>query len=156
MTSRANALMITMYGYRWGENKLIGKGNYMKIEFLADGAEDCPLIRMYDYRLEDIRLMQQMCRDLAAKTIEEIRLHDQSWIEPVNSCRFIWRTDKKNLGVRRPPDDYEFVLEYNEEGWHELDGLLEPFAKPFSGGFQWLTQQGDVNVLISANVDGTW
>jgi hypothetical protein len=126
----------------------------MKIEFLADGAEDCPLIRLYDYRVEEIEMLRQACRELSDGRIAEYRLHGQPWIDAINGCRFTWCRGKKNLGVRQRDGGLDFVLQYSDEGWRELEGLLEPFARAFSGGFQWLSAQGEINMLISQ--DGSW
>jgi hypothetical protein len=126
----------------------------MKIEFLADGAEDCPLIRIYDYRVEEIEILRQACRELAAGRIAEYRLHEQPWVDAMDGCRFTWRTGSKKFGVQRQSSRNEFVLENSEDGWRGVEGLLEPFATASTGGFQWLTSQGDVNVLISRS--GTW
>ena len=46
-----------------------------------------------------------------------------------------------------------FVLALTDEAWREVVGKLEPFAKSASG-FNWLTIEGEVEVLISA--DGRW
>jgi hypothetical protein len=126
----------------------------MKIEFLADGSEDCPLIRMYEYRVGEIEKLRQACRDLADGRITEFVLHDQPWVEPIGGCRFVWRASKKNIGVKLPTPGTEFVLQYADEAWREVEGKLEPFAADDCRGFNWLGWQGDVDVLISHN--GQW
>lgn len=126
----------------------------MKIEFLADGAADCPLIRMYDYRTDEIKMLCQVCRDLAEGRTREFALHDQPWVEPLAGCRFSWRANEKNVGVKRPSHGSEFVLLYNDEAWREVEAKLQEFTGEYSGGYNWLTHQGDVNVLISR--DGGW
>jgi hypothetical protein len=45
------------------------------------------------------------------------------------------------------------VLSFSGEAWHEVLDKLRPFAGD-SNGFNWLTNEGDVNVLISP--DGAW
>ncbi len=44
-------------------------------------------------------------------------------------------------------------MEYTSEGWAEIAEKVAPFAK-WCGGFNWLTNEGEVKVLISA--DGLW
>jgi hypothetical protein len=47
-----------------------------------------------------------------------------------------------------------FVLEYSNEAWREVEGKLSHFVEPTPNGFNWLTTEGDVDVLIST--DGNW
>jgi len=57
------------------------------------------------------------------------------------------------VGVRLPAPGGPFVLEFSAEAWREVEGKLLPFVDG-SGGPNWLTNEGDVEVLIS--LDGTW
>ena len=52
-----------------------------------------------------------------------------------------------------PAPGLPFVLAFSDEAWREVEGKLAPFADG-SGGFNWLTNEGDVNVLISES--GQW
>lgn len=47
-----------------------------------------------------------------------------------------------------------FVLEFSDEAWREMEDKLLPFAENSGGDFAWLTNEGDVNVLISES--GQW
>jgi hypothetical protein len=125
----------------------------MKLEFLFEGSSDCPLVRLYDYRPGEVEQLRQACRDLADGRIREFVLHDQPWIEPVVGCQFIWQINEKDIGVKLPARGNPLVLLFSVEAWLEVEGKLLPFTKD-SKGFNWLTNEGDVNVLISPN--GTW
>ena len=125
----------------------------MKIEFLADGAEACPLIRLFDYEVGEVAKLRDACRGLADGQIAEFVLHDQPWIEQVAGCHFIWRTASKDLGVTLPAPGEPFVLSFSGEASREVEGKLLPFAEG-SGGFNWLTNEGDINVLLSES--GEW
>ena len=37
----------------------------MKMQFLAEGGEDCPLTRLFDYRPGEFELLRRACQDLA-------------------------------------------------------------------------------------------
>ena len=80
-------------------------------------------------------------------------LHDQPWIEQIANCRFIWRASAEDRGVVLPTRESPFVLAFSTEAWREVEDKLLPFAEG-SGRFNWLTNEGDVNVLISEN--GEW
>jgi hypothetical protein len=127
----------------------------MKIEFLPDGAEACPLIRLYDFRPAEVRTLCEVCIDLAEGCRSDFALHDQLWVESIGACRFFWCANDKNFGVKLPRDGKEFVLLLSGEAWREVEGKLQSFAGDWTfGGFNWLTNEGDVEVLISHS--GGW
>jgi hypothetical protein len=125
----------------------------MKIEFLPDGTEACPLIRLFAFSPGEVAQLRRVCRELADSRGDEFVLHDQPWIEPVSGCRFIWRASSEDRGVLLPTQGSPFVLAFSVEAWREVEDKLVPFAEG-SGGFNWLTNEGDVNVLVSES--GQW
>lgn len=122
----------------------------MRIEFLAEGSRDCPLIRLYDWHPEAQDMLRRAALNLADGRITEFRLHDQPWAKPVDGCQFLWRIDRKNVGVRLPDSGRQFVLRYSDEAWREVADKIAATG----GGFNWLTNEGDVAVLLSW--DGHW
>jgi hypothetical protein len=125
----------------------------MKIEFLAEGADACPLIRLFDFQTSEVKDLRTACRQLASGRIAEFALHEQPWIESVEGCRLLWRAGPKDKGIALPQAGSVFVLEYSSEGWRDVSGLLRPFLGDIDG-FNWLTDRGDVELLISR--DGKW
>jgi hypothetical protein len=125
----------------------------MKIEFMDQGADVCPLVRLFDYRPAEVNRLRQACNDLADGRLKEFALHDQPWVEPIAGSRFYWRAALKDFGVRMPSQGEPLVLEYSGEAWREVEEKLAPFAES-ANGFNWLTMEGDVRVLIS--MDGDW
>ena len=126
----------------------------MKIEFLPERAQACPLIRLFAYKPGEVARLRRACRDLADGQIAEFVLHDQPWVERVADCRFIWRASSEDRGVVLPALGSPFVLEFSDEAWREVEDKLLPFAEDSGGDFTWLTNEGDVNVLISES--GQW
>src|SRR5262249_43350285 len=126
----------------------------MIIDYLPSGTSACPLIRLYSYRPGEVNLLRAVCDDLAEGRKSQFALHEQPWVYAIDRCRFIWRANPKDIGVRTPKAGEPFVLDYSDEAWREVADKLLPFAEN-SGGFNWLTNdEGDVGVLIS--LDGTW
>lgn len=125
----------------------------MKIQFLAEGAAECPLIRLFDYRAGELERLRVVCSELGDLRRDEFPLHDQPWVEPVAGCRFTWRAGGRNAGVLLPESGAAFILELSGDAWREVSDKLLPFADG-SDGYNWLTNEGDVHVLISR--DGTW
>ncbi len=126
----------------------------MKIEFLADGRADCPLIRLFEFELADIEKLRAACHDLAERRIDEFVLHDQPWVTSVGGCRFVWCARAHDVGVMLPSSGAPFVLEFSDEGWREIEDKLLPFLWTSQNRFNWLTNEGDVEVLFSHS--GTW
>jgi hypothetical protein len=126
----------------------------MKIEYLADGADRCPLVRLFDFLPDEVNKLRRMCNELADGRAIEFALHEESWIQPVDGCRFYWRIGQHDVGVTLPVSDTELVLVYSSEVWREVEGKVSQFVDCRTGCFNWLTMEGDVDVLIS--MDGTW
>ena len=126
----------------------------MKIEYLDGDKSPLPLVRLFEFKAEEINVLRDACNDLANGRKSEFAVHEQPWTLPVNGCRFIWKASKKDIGVRRPGSNQPLVLEFSEDAWREVAGKLSRFAEARPDGFNWLTMEGDVGVLIS--MDGKW
>ncbi len=63
----------------------------MKLEFLDEGSTDCPLIRLYGYRAEEVEHLRAACRDLADGRCTEFSLHEQPWVDAIGGCKFLWQ-----------------------------------------------------------------
>lgn len=126
----------------------------MKIEYLEGDQPPLPLVRLFDFQPEEVNALRKACNDLADGRISEFAMHQQPWARPVNGCRFVWRASSKDVGVRVSAPDQPLVLEYSDEAWREVEGKLSPFVDPRPNTFNWLTMEGDVDVLVST--DGKW
>lgn len=126
----------------------------MKIEYLAGDRPPLPLVRLCDFRSEEVNALRIACTNLAEGRMSEFALHDQPWAQQVDGCRFIWRVSTNDVGVRVPAAQEPLVLEYSDDAWLEVEGKLSRFVEPSSGTFNWLTMEGDIGVLIS--MDGKW
>ena len=130
-----------------------GYNSGMKIQFLPEGSRDCPLIRMFEFQPNEVEALRALCRELADGKRTEFALHEQPWVEPIGGCSLIWKSGAKDIGVRLPRTGHPFVFIFSGDGWREVEEKLLPFAQ--SGpGFNWLTDGGEVEVLISN--DGSW
>jgi hypothetical protein len=126
----------------------------MKIEYLEGDQPPLPLVRLFDFRSEEVNALRKACNDLADGRTSEFAVDEQAWVQPVNGCRFIWRASEKDVGVRMPASGQPLVLQYSDEAWREVEGKLSHFVEPQPSTFNWLTMEGDVEVLIS--MDGKW
>lgn len=129
----------------------------MKLEFLADGSDGCPLIRLYDFDLTGAMRLREAFRSLADGSRQRIPLHEEWWIEPLEECQLDLRLSKRDLGiVQRLPMRFECAL--TDEGWLEAMELTEPFCTPpkdeKAETYQWLNSDGEVSLLLSPT--GKW
>ncbi|GEJ55957.1 hypothetical protein [Anaeromyxobacter diazotrophicus] len=123
----------------------------MKIEFIPDGAPETPLILIKGRDGEAVRAL----RDAIARADRgPFAVHAVRGVEPVGGCHLAAALGDRDRGVRQVGKlAFEWVLD--AEGWAQVNGLLKPFEDPTPGrGFQYLSREGEVRVLISR--DGRW
>ncbi|HUA02047.1 MAG TPA: hypothetical protein VMB02_17045 [Candidatus Aquilonibacter sp.] len=126
----------------------------MKLEFLADGSPDCPLIRLYGFQTADAQRLKELFDCLAAGSRTNVSLHEQLGIEPVAGCRLNLQIGKQNIGiVRKGPLNFELIL--TAAGWSDMASLAEPFCEAAQpNAYQWLNEDGEISLLLSPN--GEW
>jgi hypothetical protein len=137
----------------------------MKIEFLEEGARDCPLIRIYGVELAEFNLLLREVQEIAAGRIEACSLHALPSFHSVSNCALTMVSASHDEGVSRVDGKQEFTWTLTPQRWSLAAGLIEPFAdEARSGAFQWLTGSealcgldvGEIAVLLSCSVDGRW
>ena len=125
----------------------------MKLDYLKDGSDDCPLVRLYEFRSEEIRLLRQSFESLASGTAEHVALDDVMPVESAEGTRLTFSRATRDRGVV-PSGDRSFDVVLTPDGWQRCIGLLEPFCQP-SWGYQWLCDNvGRIRSLFSH--DGSW
>lgn len=124
----------------------------MKMEYLADGSDDCPLIRLYDYSMEEVRGLRQRFWSLT-EGAARVSLDSELGVESVDDCRLELVLGRKERGVAAKGANF-FECEYTEEGWRMVAELTDPLCQPDSVGFQWLSSDGKIALLLSQS--GRW
>ena len=125
----------------------------MKFEYLADGSPDCPLIRLFEFNRAEVRSLRILVGSLVTGECQSVALQGEVWAESVGGCRLTLRRRAWNQGIREL-DSRDFECLLTSSGWSNIEGLLDPFCDSDTAGFQWLTHQGNVSLLISKN--GQW
>ena len=117
----------------------------VKLDYLKDGSDDCPLVRLYEFRSAEIQRLCQTFESLASGTTEHVAFDE---VESVDGTRLTFTLAKRDLGVvRSGPQSFDVVL--TPEAWQRCIGLLEPFCEP-SFGYQWLCDDaGSIRLLVS-------
>jgi hypothetical protein len=125
----------------------------MKLEYLAAGSPDCPLIRLYDFTPAQAGQLHAAVTALANGATERIELDRLPFVESVGSCRLAMVRGTRDQCVQCTAAQ-TFVCRLTAAAWENVAGLIEPFAKG-AGGFQWLAATpGEVALALS--VSGQW
>ena len=125
----------------------------VKIEYLAEGSNQCPLIRLDEFDRTEIEELRQLVKSLSVGSLSEASLKDKPWIESVGGCDINLRLGDRDEGIRqRGAMTFECVL--TSSGWNNIEGLLEPFCQSDTRSHQWLISAGNVSLLLSH--DGQW
>ena len=127
----------------------------MRLEYLRDGSSDCPLIRLYDFDARAVIVLRDLVVELAEGSRRELAVHDLPDVDALGGCQLVLEVGTRNRGVipERSPTSFRCVL--TDASWENVAGLMGPFCEPgASGGFQWLSDEGKVSLLLSG--DGHW
>lgn len=125
----------------------------MKLEFLKEGSQHCPLIRLYEFDQAEVAELRWLVRSLAAGSIQSVRLDNQAWVTAIHGCRLVLKRNTWDEGIRNV-GHLKFECLLTADRWRNVEGLLERFCEPAVIGYQWLSESGPVRLLISP--DGTW
>ena len=124
----------------------------VKLEYIAEGSKDCPLIRLYSFDQQELLRLREAVAALSKETAQSISLHEQPGIEPINSCELTLRSGTRDLGVLKAGLlKFECVL--TPDTWECVKELIDPFFDS-GGGYQWLSEQGNISLLLSES--GSW
>ena len=125
----------------------------MKLQHIANGSQDTPLIRLYDFGRADAFMLHRVVDDLTFGRRNQVPLHEVDGIEPVGACRLTLAVGGRNEGVIEGPGGFTCTL--TREAWGHIAYLIEPFCERAEPGFfQYLDQTSSITLLLS--VDGGW
>jgi hypothetical protein len=126
----------------------------MKLEYLPDGSDMCPLVRLYEFDMASARRLHDAFCSLASGSLQRVRLEEIVSVESVDGCRITFTCGLKDSGVVQTAQR-EFDVVLSAQGWTHTAGLAEPFVEGSLAGYQWLTEQaGDIRLLLSPQ--GGW
>jgi hypothetical protein len=122
----------------------------VKIDFLKEGSEDCPLLRIYKFETADVQRLQALFQSLASGLIDRALLDG---VEALDGTQVTFIRSAKDRGViETGPHRLDVLL--TPERWRDVADLLDPFSQERSG-YQWLLPQTHgINWLLSK--DGSW
>jgi hypothetical protein len=125
----------------------------MKLEYLADGSPDCPLVRLYDFDRDEIGKLLLALRDLSSRTVQQVSLHQQPFIESIGACELNLVSATQDHDIVQIQTS-RFDFKRSQSGWDDLIRLIEPFSAVANNSFQWLSRKNGISLLLSC--DGLW
>lgn len=111
----------------------------MKIEYLSDGSEDCPLVRLFSFEAAEVAELRAACRALHDGSADRYRLGSIQSLESIGECELTLEAGARDRGL---------VLRAT---WDNVERPLEPFEERDATGYQWLDSIGDASLVISRN-----
>ncbi len=127
----------------------------MKIEYLKEGSEDCPLIRIYGDDAGAIKLLMDNLVFLISGEITKKIINDIDGFSGINECKVAFVIDPMSKGILQIKDNYfECILTKND--WENVYDLLEPLSKISEAGYQWLDETSNISLLVTRYENGQW
>ena len=126
----------------------------MKLEYIAEGLPEGPLIRLYDFSTEEVIELHKAITSLASGNLDRIELDQLAYIESIDDCRLALFCQAWDQAVVRCTGVNAFECGLKSGTWDNVAGLIEPFIDGH-GGFQWLVSDPGVAALLISN-SGTW
>ena len=128
----------------------------MRLEYLASGSPDCPLIRLYDFQPSEAAELLAAIKTLASTAVQRVDVDRLPFVKAAGGCRLVFTRQQRDRAIVSRPSRNEFECGFTAATWDNVAGLVEPFAKG-DRGFQWLAGvPGDAALLISASSGGEW
>ena len=126
----------------------------MKLEYLADGSSDCPLVRLYAFTPAEAGELLTAVTGLASGVAELVEIQELPFVETVGGCRLSLVRRSWDQAIIRKPGPCSFECAFTAGTWDNVARLVAPFAEN-AGGFQWLAGvPGEVALLLSTT--GQW
>ncbi|MFN7140687.1 MAG: hypothetical protein ACK4UN_15230 [Limisphaerales bacterium] len=122
----------------------------MKLDYLKEGSDDCPLVRLYDFDSTDAHNLKQIFNALAEGSLERV---DLEIVESVDGSHLTFVRCTRDRGVvESTPRRFEVLL--TSEGWWQAADSIVSFCDG-GVGYKWLTPQTNgIQWLFSKN--GSW
>jgi hypothetical protein len=134
----------------------------MRIEFLEEGSEDCPLIRIFGTDQAEFGALLGTFTKLSGALGQSSDLHRLPNFQ--SDCLLTAISTSEDRGVERT-DTKSFVWSLTPAKWLVVEGLTEPFSETsLRDAHQWLSGRearfglntSGVSVVLSSSADGRW
>ena|ERR1700722_2086707 len=125
----------------------------MLLEYLedADAQVDTRVLLLYEAMPDEAGALRNAIDRLSrGKPGDEMRVDALPGVVTVDGSSLAATVSDADLGVEPVADaDHQFRCALTPAGWQRVCGLLEPFLRNDSRGFQYLSEEGTVEWIIS-------
>lgn len=124
----------------------------MRVEYFADGSDECPLILLYGADPKDAATLSEAFHSLTKPGASLVAVHNLPGFSSVDGCRLFASRSEADRGVTMIQSPKQFDCFLRAESWENIVGLLEPFCnseRTLGIRFQYLDESGDTRLLIS-------
>jgi hypothetical protein len=125
----------------------------MLLEFLAEGADECPLLRFYRWADGEVSLLRDAAEKLGTGAVQSVAVDRLPFMKALGGITFTWVADPHDRGVLMPRDARNFVMQLPSEAWADVAKAMQLFERS-TIGFNWLLPVSEVEVLLSWS--GQW
>lgn len=125
----------------------------MKLEYLLEGSDDCPLIRLYEGTRQDYKLLVSVIDDLLNGRKESVSVDELVGYNPIGNIKLEFVLSDTNIGIAQSTED-KFKCTLTRERWLKVKHLIVPFLNENEGKYQWLEESSNISLLISDT--GKW
>jgi hypothetical protein len=126
----------------------------MKVEYFAEGSDDCPLVLLYGADPKETIVLAKALNALSKSGKASLPIHDLPGISSVDGCQLFAALGSDDVGVTKIQDSNVFECSLRAESWQDVIELLEPFCDPqelAANSFQYLNECSDIRLLISTS-----
>ena len=124
----------------------------MYLEFLSDGAPDCPLLIFSPAVPKEVEELYHALLNIVADYVTSLEIHGLPYISPVDGCRLTAHIAEQNFGVVLLENTKNhFTWQLTRQTWKEVLDILYPFTRPdfVRSSYNWLNETSNISVLIS-------
>jgi hypothetical protein len=129
----------------------------MKLEYVATGSAYTPLMRLYDFTVDEVTRLNAGIERLASGELAEADLQSFVPAESINHCSLKFVTAETNGGIEQLESPGVYACIMNRSGWADMAAFIEPFCRDTRAHFQWLTgYESYIEIPLLLSTDGRW
>jgi hypothetical protein len=125
-----------------------------KVEYIATGVPDAPLVRMISNE-DELRKLSFVITELLSDVSDCVSIDEILGGGGVNNCKLIFIRSQVSTGITETRKSV-FECRLDRCDWENVLGLVDGVMEYSGPCSQWLYDQGEIALLLSTNDNGAW